>query len=229
MSLILAIETSGLAGSVAIARDDVLLGQRSLEQAGRRHAQTLVTEIAVLLKAHDLSPRDLTAVSVTHGPGSFTGLRVGIVAAKTLCYSLKIPLLVVDTFDLIAAQCPTEMREVWVVDDAQRQEFYVGKYRRGSNATWQLDGQRFITPRDAWLASLPATDVVVGPGTAKIPLATTTPRILRDATLTIPRAETLGRLAARKLAEGDVADYWTATPFYIRVSGAEEKAAQPKT
>lgn len=225
MSILLAIETSGLAGSVAIARDDVVLEQRSLEQPGRRHAQTLVAEIAAMFKSRKLSPRDLTAVGVTHGPGSFTGLRVGIVCAKTLSYSLNIPLLLVDTFDIIAAQCPSELSTVWIVDDAQRQELYAGRYLRQDDGQWRLQGERFLTPRDQWLASLPAAEVVVGPGTAKIPLETLTPRIVREATINLPRAETLCRLAARKLAAGELADHWTAAPFYIRVSGAEEKAA----
>lgn len=226
MSLILAIETSGLAGSVAIAHGDVLLDHRSLEQAGRRHAQTLVAEVAAMLTAQKLSPRDLTAVGVTQGPGSFTGLRVGVVCAKTLCYALRIPLLLIDTFDIIAAQCPTDLSSVWIVDDAQRQELYIGRYCRSDEGTWRLDGERLIAPCDEWLASLLATDVVAGPGTVRIPQEAIAPRILRDASSTVPRAETVCRLAAQKLALGGLADPWTARPFYIRVSGAEEKAAE---
>lgn len=226
MSLILGIETSGLAGSVALSRDDVVLGQRSLEQAGRRHAQTLVSQIAALLAAHKLSPPDLSAVAVTQGPGSFTGLRVGVVCAKTLAYALQVPLLLVDTFDIIAAQCPAELSDVWIVDDAQRQEFYIGRYLKTDADRWQLMGERFIAPMRDWLESLPATDVVVGPGTPRISGEIASPRIRREPTITVPRAETVCRLAAEKLAAGQTDDCWTAAPFYIRVSGAEEKAAK---
>lgn len=226
MSLILGIETSGLAGSVALSRGEVVLGQRSLEQAGRRHAQTLVSQIAELLKTHNFAPADLSAVAVTQGPGSFTGLRVGIVCAKTLAYALQVPLILVDAFDVIAAQCPAELSEVWIVDDAQRQELYVGHYLKTDADRWQLTGERFIKPMRDWLASLPVTDVVVGPGTARIPVEIISPHILREPAVTVPRAETVCRLAAGKLAAGQTDDCWTALPFYIRVSGAEEKAAK---
>jgi tRNA threonylcarbamoyladenosine biosynthesis protein TsaB len=226
MSLILGIETSGLAGSVALSRGDVVLGQRSLEQAGRRHAQTLVAEIAALLASHKLSPTNLSAIGVTRGPGSFTGLRVGIVCAKTLSYALRLQLVLIDTFDIIAAQCPAELSDVWIVDDAQRQELYVGRYLRSDAGRWQLTGERFITPMRDWLARLPETDVVVGPGTPRIPSDMVSPRILREPAVTVPRAETICRLAAGKLAAGQIDDGWTAAPFYIRVSGAEEKAAK---
>src|SRR5262245_61911796 len=73
MSLILALEPSGLTGSVALSRGDIVLGTRLLEHPGRRHAQTLVAECQSLLNEHQLSPRDLHAVAATRGPGSFTG------------------------------------------------------------------------------------------------------------------------------------------------------------
>ncbi len=226
MTLILGIDTSGLAGSVALARDATVLKQRSLEQAGRRHAQTLIAEIAALLTAHQFQPKDLSAVSVIRGPGSFTGLRVGMACAKTLSYSLRVPLITVDTFEVIAAQCPPEWSAVWIVDDAQRQELFAGRYLRVEADTWQLQGERFLVPAREWLTSLPAEVVIVGPGTQKISVDLTSPQIVRDPGISLPRAETVCRLADRKFAAGQVDDCWTALPFYIRVSGAEEKAAQ---
>lgn len=226
MSLLLGIDTSGLAGSVALSQDGVALEHRSLEQAGRRHAQTLIAEISALLTAHQFQPKDLSAVGVIHGPGSFTGLRVGVVCAKTLSYSLRIPLITVDTFDVIAAQCPSEFSAVWIVDDAQRQELYAGRYQRTERDGWRLQGERFIVPARDWLASLSKEDVVVGPGTQKLPSDITAPQIVNDPAVSLPRAETVCRLAARRFAAGAVDDCWTALPFYIRVSGAEEKAAK---
>jgi tRNA threonylcarbamoyladenosine biosynthesis protein TsaB len=226
MPLILGLETSGLAGSVALSQGERVLGQRSLEQAGRRHAQTLISECAELLKEHGVSPADLSAVAATQGPGSFTGLRVGVVAAKTLAYALRIPLVLLDTFDLVAAQLPSKWSEVWIVDDAQRQELFVGRYVRGENTNWTLTGERFLTPFRDWLSSLPADSVVVGPGTARIPPDLASLRVMRDAAFTIPRAETVCRLAAGRLAAGSTNDPWTAAPFYVRLSAAEEKAAK---
>jgi tRNA threonylcarbamoyladenosine biosynthesis protein TsaB len=225
MSLILGIDTSGTAGSVALCRDQTLLAQVALEQSGRRHAQTLVAQIAALLKEQSLSPRNLDAVAATRGPGSFTGLRVGVVCAKTLAYALGVPLILVDTFDAIAAQCPPEWNAVWIVDDAQRQELYAGRYVRGNDSRWSLVASRTIHPGRGWLATLSPDDIVIGPGVVKLPSDISSPRIVRTADATIPRAETVCRLARRRLEAGETDDVWTASPFYIRVSGAEENAA----
>jgi tRNA threonylcarbamoyladenosine biosynthesis protein TsaB len=224
MTLVLGLETSGLAGSVALARDGELLGRRALEQAGRRHAQTLVAECAALLSEHGSQPADLSAAAVTRGPGSFTGLRVGVVSAKTLAYALKIPLITLDTFDIVAAQCPESWPAVWIVEDAQRQELFVGRYELNSGQR-QLAGERFIVPAKSWLATLPPTDIVTGPGVLRLPAEIVSDVLQREPEICIPRAETVCQLAAARLARNEVDDVWTAAPFYIRVSGAEEKAA----
>jgi tRNA threonylcarbamoyladenosine biosynthesis protein TsaB len=225
MSLILGIDTSGQSGSVALSREDRILAQAALEQAGRRHAQTLVSQVDAMMKEQQLSARDLNAVAATKGPGSFTGLRVGVVCAKTLAYSLGTPLILVDTFDVIAAQCPDAWDAVWIVDDAQRQELYFGRYVRGSDNRWSLADSRTIRPAQDWLASLPPDDIVIGPGVTRLPADISSPRIIRSADVTIPKAETVCRLAWPRFKAGETDDVWTAAPFYIRVSGAEEKAA----
>ena len=77
MPLILAIETSGMRGSIALCRDDACLGEAMLKEAPRRHAQTLVSQIDEMLRRLDVRAADLNVVAVSIGPGSFTGLRVG--------------------------------------------------------------------------------------------------------------------------------------------------------
>src|SRR5687768_2419931 len=104
--LVLSIETSGTGGSIALVDDRACLAERSLSQAGRRHARTLVFELKQLLAEREVAPGDLGAVAVSIGPGSFTGLRVGVVCAKTLAYAVSTKLVAVDTFLAIAAQSP---------------------------------------------------------------------------------------------------------------------------
>ena len=86
---ILAIETSGFEGSIALSENSDVLAQRELARAGRRHAQTLVLEVAELLESHSLQPDQIDVVAVSHGPGSFTGLRVGVVFAKTFAWPAR--------------------------------------------------------------------------------------------------------------------------------------------
>ena len=100
--LVLGIDTSGLEGSVALVRDGNCLAETSLNQLGRRHAQSLILEIGTLLEKHECTPRDVDVVAVSRGPGSFTGLRVGMVCAKTFAYATGCKFIAVDTFAAIA-------------------------------------------------------------------------------------------------------------------------------
>jgi tRNA threonylcarbamoyl adenosine modification protein YeaZ len=99
---ILAVDTSGFEGSVAISEDRHVLNQRCLNAEGRRHAQMLVLEVGELLKSQRLKPADIDIVAVSIGPGSFTGLRVGVVFAKTFAWANNAKLVAVDTLQAVA-------------------------------------------------------------------------------------------------------------------------------
>ena len=100
MALILNIETSTEVCSVNIAREGKLLFEKeSLE--GLNHSQMLTVFIDELFRENDISPRQLDAVAVSKGPGSYTGLRIGVSVAKGLCYALDIPLLALGTLDVM--------------------------------------------------------------------------------------------------------------------------------
>ena len=106
--IVLALETSALAGSVALFHGDRLLVQRELDST-RRSAQTLAPALAELLAAAGLTPRDVRLVATTVGPGSFTGLRVGVTTAKTFAYAVGAEVLGLNTLEVIAAQTPSEL------------------------------------------------------------------------------------------------------------------------
>src|SRR6516225_1540671 len=102
---LLIVETSGRVGQVALALGDRLLRERRLDET-RRHARDLAPAVAELLNAESWTPRDVHGVVVGHGPGSYTGLRVGIMAAKVFAYATGAALIAVDTFAAIALQAP---------------------------------------------------------------------------------------------------------------------------
>ncbi|MEX0717396.1 MAG: tRNA (adenosine(37)-N6)-threonylcarbamoyltransferase complex dimerization subunit type 1 TsaB [Planctomycetaceae bacterium] len=220
--LILAIETSGRGGDVALMRGDESLGSRSLAAAGQRHAQTLVAEMAALWDDAGIEPDDLDAIAVSIGPGSFTGLRVGVVCAKTLAYSVGCPLAAVDTFRAVAAHSPEDIVRVQVVSDAQRGELYLGRYERRGDE-WERHGEIVIIDGDEWLASLGADDVVSGPAVAKYPMPLADRCRVLESAFREPRAATIARLGRRQVERGDIADAATLEPFYLRRSAAEEK------
>src|SRR4051812_47674672 len=107
--LTLAIETSGPNGSVALSRDGALIDVQTLEREGRRHAQTLVVTIKSMFERAGLRAADCNVVGVSIGPGSFTGLRVGVVCAKTFAYATGAQVVAIDTFEAIAAASPDEV------------------------------------------------------------------------------------------------------------------------
>lgn len=102
MSLILHIDTASETASVSIANSGTLLGVRE-NNSQRDHAAFLQPAVDELFSANGILPADLKAVSVVFGPGSYTGLRVGMASAKGYCYALNIPLLTVGSLDLLAA------------------------------------------------------------------------------------------------------------------------------
>lgn len=109
----LGIETSGRAGTIALVEGGTVVAERSLTASGRRHARTLVPELGELLRKTGHTPTEVDVVAVSIGPGSFTGLRVGVVCAKTFAYATGCRIIGIDTFLAVAAgmSAPQTSRE----------------------------------------------------------------------------------------------------------------------
>jgi tRNA threonylcarbamoyladenosine biosynthesis protein TsaB len=221
--LTLAIETSGLAGSVALVRDGELLAERELSQTGRRHARTLVVELRDMLAATQLQPRDCHVIAVSIGPGSFTGLRVGVACAKTFAYATGAHVVGVDTLEAVAANSPGSVHLVDVIADAQRGDVYLATYRRDSAHCWPRETDVRIVALQTWLAERSSEAFVSGPGLetyqAQVPenLRVLPPACWR------PHARRVALIAERSASQGRVDDVWRLEPLYIRRSAAEEK------
>jgi tRNA threonylcarbamoyladenosine biosynthesis protein TsaB len=213
---LLLLETSGRAGLVALAEGESLLATQRLDEA-RNHARDLAPAVADLLAAAGWKPRDVSAVVVSRGPGSYTGLRVGVMSAKTLAYATGCALLAIDTFAAIAAQAPAEASPLDVIADAQQQKVYVQRFERGAAVS-----SLAIRPAAEWLAEAPAP-WASGPGLrlhrARLPADV---RAVEES-LWEPRAESLLALALRRLRAGERDDPFAVGPLYLRPSSAEEK------
>src|SRR5262245_37871016 len=129
----LILETSGRPGQVAVAEGGTIKASRRLDEA-RRHGRDLARAVAALLTEQDWKARDLQAVIVSLGPGSYTGLRVGLMSAKTLAYATGCALIGVETFRAIARQTPPEVLDVDVLADAQQDKVYWQRFRRSKGA-----------------------------------------------------------------------------------------------
>tara|TARA_R110002020_G_scaffold262126_2_gene476510 strand:- start:73509 stop:74183 length:675 start_codon:yes stop_codon:yes gene_type:complete len=124
MALILCLETTTTNCSVAIAKDGEVVVLREDMGLNYSHAERLHTYIAEVLESSDFGFNDLDAIAVSKGPGSYTGLRIGVSCAKGLCYALEIPLLAIDTLKSIAMQVASPIDYIIPMLDARRMEVY---------------------------------------------------------------------------------------------------------
>lgn len=175
---------------------------------GRRNARDLMPAVADLLAASGITARDLTSIIVGLGPGSYTGLRVGVMTAKTLAYATGCPLVGVPSFHVLARQAGED--DVEVIADAQKDAVYHQTFRRGVPA-----GELRIVSVPQWLAERDPAVLVTGPGLAKV---TADVRRAREFAW-MPSPDAL--LAAG--LETPPADPFTLVPLYLRPSSAEQQ------
>ena len=131
MSLLLHIESSGTNCSVALSEDERLISCKELND-GYSHAENLHLFIDTVLQEAACKPGDLAAVAVSKGPGSYTGLRIGVSAAKGLAFALSIPLISIETLELMCRAVPAERFDdsfiLCPMLDARRMEVYTARY-----------------------------------------------------------------------------------------------------
>jgi tRNA threonylcarbamoyladenosine biosynthesis protein TsaB len=234
--LILAFDTSGFAGSVALLDGPRVLCELALP-GERRSAQTLAPAIDRLLKDAGFQPRRVRLVATTLGPGSFTGLRVGVTTAKTFAYAVGAEVLGISTLEAVAHGVPAELlaadeREVHAVIDAQRRELFVGRYRGCSGEAegklprmTRMDAD-CIVPVERWLQELGPGTIVTGAGLSKIEEQMPSHVVIVPKESREPRASVVGRLAWRDYQAGRREDLWKLAPVYLRPSYAEEKVRE---
>jgi tRNA threonylcarbamoyladenosine biosynthesis protein TsaB len=219
----LVLETSGRVGHVAVAEGGRVVAREVLSET-RRHGRDLAPAVGRLLAAHGWNARDLTGVMVSRGPGSFTGLRVGIASAKTFAYAARCSLVAVDTFAAVAEQSPPEPLVLDVIADAQQGQLYVERFARAEpGGEWRTREPLAIRKASDWLATLPADAWVSGPGVAAVRLPLPDGRAVAP-NLREPGPESVLSVGLRKRASGVADDPWTLEPLYLRGSSAEEKA-----
>jgi tRNA threonylcarbamoyladenosine biosynthesis protein TsaB len=124
LSYILNIETATKNCSVALAKDGKTILCKEIAEEGYSHAERLHVFIEAIIEEAGIALQDLSAIAVSQGPGSYTGLRIGVSAAKGLCYALDVPLIAVDTLQALAAQVTISSGLIIPMIDARRMEVY---------------------------------------------------------------------------------------------------------
>jgi tRNA threonylcarbamoyladenosine biosynthesis protein TsaB len=208
---------------VGLAEGRYLKGVRLLDET-RRHARDLAPAVADLLAAQGWKARDVQGVVVSRGPGSYTGLRVGVMSAKAFAYATGCALLAVDTFAAIALQAPEEAARLDVLADAQQDKVYVQPFARpGPDTPWHPVAPLVIRKLTEWLTDLGSEVWVSGPGLHlhrnRLPAeGRVAPSDRWD-----PQLESLLEIGLARYSAGGRDDLWTVEPLYLRPSSAEEK------
>jgi tRNA threonylcarbamoyladenosine biosynthesis protein TsaB len=220
---ILALETSGFSGEIALLEEDAVVATVTLDDR-QRTAQALAPGMAAALAEAGWRPSDIALVAVTIGPGSFTGLRVGVTTAKTFAYAAGCEVLGVNTLAAIAAQVSIgEQRALATVLDAQRGDLFANQFEI-ADGYWRALAPPEIVPAEVFLDALPPETLLTGSGLAKW-RDRLAGRAVAPEAVWQPRAVTVGQLAWRDYQAGRRDDLWTLAPHYLRASAAEEKAA----
>jgi tRNA threonylcarbamoyladenosine biosynthesis protein TsaB len=141
MSLILNIETATKNCSVSLAESGKVIAIKELNDGNYSHAEKLHVFIDEVLKTSKKSMADIDAVAVSKGPGSYTGLRIGVSSAKGLCYALNIPLISIDTLESLSSQLSIESGFVVPMLDARRMEVYSAVFDAKNNLVREIEAQ----------------------------------------------------------------------------------------
>ena len=219
---ILALETTENIGSIAASNDANLLAELQLDSR-IRSAASLAPAIQSVLKTIGWQPETVELVAVTVGPGSFTGLRVGVTTAKVFAYAVGAKVLGVDTLQTIAEAAPADIASLSTLVHAQRGEVVAQPFRRTAEGWMEPAGPQELLPVDAWLAQLTPVQRSPGQSWQSCCLACPTGSLALDPQFWRPRAAGVARLASRLFAAGRCDDIWSLVPRYSRRSAAEEK------
>jgi tRNA threonylcarbamoyladenosine biosynthesis protein TsaB len=217
---ILALETSGLTGSVAVCVEGGPPVEIALNPA-QRSAQSLFVAIQQSLHAAEIKPADVDLVAVTDGPGSFTGLRVGVVAAKMFAYAVGCKVIGVNTLEVIAADMKTD-REMVTIMDAQRGELFSARWRWRSDEQLESLVPTHVIAIDHWLSTVGEDDVLLGPGLQKC-RDRLVHHDLTEKSLSGPFAKHVAGIAVTTFERRGGDDPFKLVPQYFRRAAAEEQ------
>ncbi len=223
---ILALESSAKAASCAVLADGEVLAS-AWQATGLTHSRTLLPMAEDLLKNSELSLQDVDAIAVAAGPGSFTGLRIGIAAVKGLAWAAEKPCIAVSTLEAMAWPLAHLEGTVVCAMDARRQQIYNAAFRAAGGALTRLREDRAISLEEAAadLAALEGPLMIVGDG-AKLCFDFLAARgvacRMAPSHLRLQSAIGVGLAAYRRWPEGAVSAQELA-PVYLRLSQAERE------
>ncbi len=223
--VVLALDTATERLALALRRDDRTLAELHLD-LGRKHAEKILVGLDGLLADVDVRPRDLDGIAVSLGPGSFTGLRIGLAFAKGMAMATGALLVGVPTLTVLARGAEPWIGPVVACLDARRGEVYYAAYNLGDGGAELLDdASRAGSPVEAAARTglLGPRVLVIGTGAEALRPFLGPEALLAPRDLAFPRASVLAALGAEELSRGAGAEPDHLEPIYVRRSDAELK------
>ncbi|MRT15751.1 tRNA (adenosine(37)-N6)-threonylcarbamoyltransferase complex dimerization subunit type 1 TsaB [Vitellibacter sp. q18] len=214
MATILCLETATTNCSVALAVDGEIRALREENNQKFSHAEKLHLFIESVLKEAQIPKENLQAVAISKGPGSYTGLRIGVSAAKGLCFALDLPLLATPTLHVLAQQIEDSCEFIVPLIDARRMEVYSAVFDAEKN---QLrDTKAEILKEDSFLDYLSkGKTIFIGDGAAKFEAICTHENAVFRTSL-VPSAREMAVLANRKYEKSDTENVAYFEPYYLK-------------
>ena len=213
MSYILNIETATKNCSVSLAQHGETLICKEISEQGYSHAEKLHVFIDEIMKESGLAMTDLQAIAVSQGPGSYTGLRIGVSAAKGLCYALSIPLIAIDTLTTLASQVQKTDGLIVPMIDARRMEVYSAVFH--SNKEMIREVQAEILTEDSFLEQS-GPIYFVGDSNEKAKSVLTKSNFIFLDTIVFPSANEMSAMSYNKFLKEDFVDVAYFEPYYLK-------------
>jgi tRNA threonylcarbamoyladenosine biosynthesis protein TsaB len=221
---ILAVDTSTETGSIALLSEDRVICELNVN-CGLNHSQTILSGISDVLRYAGKNVSDCEFFAVTTGPGSFTGLRIGISIVKGLALAASKPVVGVSTLDALAHNLFASTMQIIPFLDAKRGQVYASCYEPGPYGHPEKIIPETVEDPRSFLNKIQSKVIFVGNGTSSY--RSIIDEILGDRCVVAPmsfqniRASVVGFLALKKFKTGEVLDTLSFAPQYIRASGAE--------
>jgi tRNA threonylcarbamoyladenosine biosynthesis protein TsaB len=217
---LLAVETSGRIGRIALAAAGRTVVERDIA-SGMRHGQELLPVIDAAVRSLGWSPEEIALVALSGGPGSFTGLRLAVMFARTFCWRTGARSILVPTLRAVAGNAPADRSAVAVIADAQRGGVYWATYARAADGSLQCTSPEAVSPPEEVAAKLPADIYLIGTGLEPYGAAFGD-RPRADAALGHPRAAVIAELAWAMHQRGEHTPPDQLEPLYVRRPAPEE-------
>lgn len=213
MALLLNIETATKNCSIGLAKDGITIAIREIATQNFSHAEKLHVFIEELFAETQLNLQDLNAIAVSQGPGSYTGLRIGVSAAKGLCYALSVPLIAVDTLEILARKLTITEGIIVPMVDARRMEVFCAFFDANYDKIKETKAE--VIDETSY-QDIQQTIHLIGDGAMKFKEVLTNAKFQYYPELEFPSATEMALVSYQKFQNNQLEDLAYFEPFYLK-------------